>query len=353
VDRSMTFALVFVCCMTLSVTLVAVLLGVLVTQPLQRLTGGMCALTAGDTIRARASAADRSRFTELHRAQRSYQSLVDAMEAFGKYVPLTVVQGLLGGTILPQLGMEERSLAVGFMDVEDFTALCESTKVTEMVAATSRLFDMCCDRIAESKGTIDKFIGDCIMGFWGAPVALPRAALHAAEAVLNILTHLHKTPVVVEKHHRLQLRVGLHFGRCLVGNFGASGRWDYTVMGDVVNTASRLEGLNKQFRTRCLITGAIREQTAAAEHLACRIRSMGDVVLLGKKVPVPVYELLVAPAPDPSGWAEAVTAFQRGQTRRAAAYLGALIGDVAAEQLTCDIIATAPGGPFVRQMRTK
>jgi len=89
------------------------------------------------------------------------------MEAFGKYVPLTVVQGLLGGTILPRLGMEERSLAVGFMDVEDFTALCETdhdavvigcrhrvaTKVTEMVAATSRLFDMCCDRIAESKGT--------------------------------------------------------------------------------------------------------------------------------------------------------------------------------------------------------
>jgi len=184
-------------------------------------------------------------------------------------------------------------------------------------------------------------------------VALPRAALRTAEAVLEILTSLEATPVVVGKRHRLQLRGGLHYGKCLVGNFGASGRWDYTVMGDVVNTASRLEGLNKQFRTRCLITGAIREQTAAAEHLACRIRSMGDVVLLGKKVPVPVYELLVAPVEDPRGWAEAVRAFSVGQARSAAAYLGALIGDVAAEQLTCDIIATAPGGPFVRQMRTK
>jgi hypothetical protein len=124
-------------------------------------------------------------------------------------------------------------------------------------------------------------------------------------------------------------------------------------MGDVVNTASRLEGLNKQFRTRCLITGAIREQTTAAEHLACRIRSTGDVVLLGKKVPVPVYELLVAPVPDPSGWAEAVTAFQRGQTRRAAAYLGSFGNDAATEQFAADILTTPESGPFVRQMLTK
>jgi len=120
------------------------------------------------------------------------------------------------------------------------------------------------------------------MAFWGAPVALPRAALHAAEAVLEILspggrgslhrdvcadgglsegsapvapTSLEATPVVVGKRHRLQLRVGLHYGKCLVGNFGASGRWDYTVMGDVVNAASRLEALNKHPEGRAGPTG--------------------------------------------------------------------------------------------------
>jgi len=80
---------------------------------------------------------------------------------------------------------------------------------------------------------------------------------------------------------------------------------------------------------------------------------MGDVVLLGKRVPVPVYEMSVLPVEDPHGWAEAVAAFQRGQTSRAAACLDAWRGDVAAEQFRADILATPAAGPFVRQMKSK
>jgi len=114
-----------------------------------------------------------------------------------------------------------------------------------------------------------------------------------------------------------------------------------------------LESLNKQFRTRCLFSGAFQDQMGAAEHLTVRTRSMGDVFLLGKKVNVPVYELLVAPVVDPIGWAEAVAAFQRGQTRHAAAYLGAFEDDAASKQFTVDILGTPVAGPFVRQMTTK
>eukprot|EP00667_Euglena_gracilis_P022818 EG_transcript_25508 len=108
---------------------------------------------------------------------------------------------------------------------------------------------------------------------------------------------LQDEPIYLHTGKPLQLRVGLNAGRCLVGNFGASTRWEYTAIGDVVNTASRLEALNKQFATQCLASAAVVAAITGTEDawLERHMRPMGDVLLVGKANSVPVYEVRPSP----------------------------------------------------------
>eukprot|EP00667_Euglena_gracilis_P006339 EG_transcript_6392 len=237
VDSSISYAIAFVCSMTIGVMLSSVLLGLFVTRPMERLTTGMCALKACDFAVARAATGRKSVFRELFRAQGAYDALVETIDAFGKYVPAAVVEGLLAGTIEPKLGMSERVMALAFMDMENFTRMCESVSASEIVSLTAHLFDTCCQLIQEHHGNIDKFIGDCIMAVWGSPLPLPTPGLHTLRAVTEIRRYLLHTPLQLPSGSMLSLRIGAHCGPCLVGNFGATGRWDYTAIGDVVNTA--------------------------------------------------------------------------------------------------------------------
>eukprot|EP00667_Euglena_gracilis_P005193 EG_transcript_5224 len=285
VDRSSYFAIAFVCGMTLGSTVLAVGLGLLVSRPLQQLTHGMHALTQYEFTEAREAATQGAWFREMHSAMDSYRSLVEAMYAFGKYVPHDIVKGLLSGCVRPQLGMTEEHLALCFMDVAGFTTMCETSPASEIVAVTSVLFDRCCEAILKAQGTIDKFIGDCIMCLWGAPVPILHPEGHALQAVLDILYMLREKPIYLRSGGALQLRIGLNAGRCLVGNFGATSRWEYTAIGDVVNTTSRLEALNKQFGTQCLASAAIYDELRHSpefQWLESHMRPMGDVLLVGK-----------------------------------------------------------------------
>eukprot|EP00667_Euglena_gracilis_P006764 EG_transcript_6826 len=223
VDRSSYFAIAFVCGMTLGSTVLAVGLGLLVSRPLQRLTNGMRALKEYEFTAARQAATRGSWFREMHSAMDSYRSLVEAMYAFGKYVPRDIVKGLLSGRVRPQLGMTEEHLALCFMDVAGFTTMCETIPAGEIVEVTSVLFDRCCAAILNTQGTIDKFIGDCIMCLWGAPLSLPHPEAQALQAILDILSMMRDKPIYLRTGGAaLQLRIGLNAGRCLVGNFGAT-----------------------------------------------------------------------------------------------------------------------------------
>eukprot|EP00668_Euglena_longa_P043288 GGOE01057461.1.p1 GENE.GGOE01057461.1~~GGOE01057461.1.p1 ORF type:complete len:640 (-),score=145.20 GGOE01057461.1:1122-2990(-) len=353
VDQSVSFAVAFVCGMTIGVTVLAMVLGLLVSRPVQRLTAGMSALKACRFGEARQATGCKSLFRELFVAQGSYDSLVEAIDAFGKYVPSTVVRGLLAGTIRPQLGMTEENVVLAFMDIENFTHMCETTPAEEIVSLTCQLFDMCCDIIVHSEGTVDKFIGDCIMAMWGAPEALPQPEANAIEALIEILRVLRRQPLTCSSGSAVGLLIGAHGGRCLVGNFGATARWDYTAVGDVVNAAARLGPLNKQFSTHCLVSGVLHDQAAKSLWATSCMRPMGDVVLVGKSQALAVHEVQEQPVSDREGWALAVHHFSNGWLDAAADYFRSLPSDDVAQVFLQDVGCTPPVGPFQRIMKGK
>eukprot|EP00668_Euglena_longa_P024953 GGOE01031164.1.p1 GENE.GGOE01031164.1~~GGOE01031164.1.p1 ORF type:complete len:758 (-),score=184.93 GGOE01031164.1:497-2740(-) len=353
VDRSVPFAVAFVCGTTIGVTVLAVTLGLLVTRPVQRLTAGMSALKACRFAEARRATGQKSLFSELFVAQGSYDSLVEAIDAFGKYVPNTVVHGLLAGTIRPQLGMTEKDAVLAFMDVENFSRICETTPVEEIVSLTCQLFDVCCDIIVHSEGTVDKFIGDCMMAMWGAPIALPQPGVNAVEALISILSVLRHQPLTCGNGSVVGLLIGAHSGRCLVGNFGATARWDYTAVGDVVNAAARLGPLNKQFNTHCLVSAVLYGEAAASAWATSCMRPMGDVVVVGKSQALAVFEVREQPISDREGWALAVHHYAEGRLDTAAEYFRSRPDDDAAQAFLLEVEHTPAGGPFQRIMKGK
>ena len=151
------------------------------------------------------------------------------------------------------------------------------------VAVCSKLFDSCCTVILDSQGTVDKFIGDCIMAFWGAPNRINRHQEVAVVAMQKIIQNLQAEPEELpDCMPDVGFRIGAHSGECLVGNFGATDRWNYTAVGDVVNTAARLETLNKQMSTRCLMSAAVYDEVREVPELSEYMRPLGNVLLVGK-----------------------------------------------------------------------
>eukprot|EP00667_Euglena_gracilis_P007570 EG_transcript_7640 len=152
VDRALWFAVVVVCVTTCGVTALSFVLSLCVTRPILRLTKGMRALQLADFPGAWRATGRKSFFAELLVAQEAYDALVGVVDAFGKYVPQLVVRGLLDGSVRAELGMAEKTVAIAFMDVENFTAMCESVTPDEIVRITSSLFDRCCQLILGSHG---------------------------------------------------------------------------------------------------------------------------------------------------------------------------------------------------------
>eukprot|EP00668_Euglena_longa_P037523 GGOE01048312.1.p1 GENE.GGOE01048312.1~~GGOE01048312.1.p1 ORF type:complete len:750 (-),score=178.50 GGOE01048312.1:473-2443(-) len=264
VDQSVSFAVAFVCGTTIGVTVLAIALGLLVTRPIKHLTAGMGALKACRFAEARRATGWKSFFTELVVAQGSYDSLVEAIDAFGKYVPNTVVRGLLAGTI--------------------------RTPAEEIVSVMCQLFDTCCDVILRSEGTVDKFIGDCIMAMWNAPLPRPNhersavtAALRMQRAVLSLHDSWRQCGLPI-----LKFRLGIHTGHCLVGNFGCSYRVSYTCLGNNVNLASRLESLNKKFDTILCASQSTRDGCQNGFHF----RYLSKVTVPGCSEVLAVYEVI-------------------------------------------------------------
>ena len=157
----------------------------------------------------------------------------------------------------------------------------------------SHVFEECVGLILKSDGTVDKFIGDCIMAFWGAPVSVGNPSRNAVQAIRSCYAQLREMQLQGELDGMgtlgpIRFRSGIHFGPALVGNFGATTRWDYTVIGDTVNTAARLEPLNKQFGTSCLVSEAVYNGLQVNHDFAEFLRPMGSVQLLGKQKAVKV-----------------------------------------------------------------
>jgi adenylate cyclase len=209
---------------------------------------------------------------------------------FAQYMSEKVINHLLLHPERLKLGGERRHVTLFFSDLAGFTSLSERLSPEEVVSLLNDYLSRMTDIILEEEGTVDKFEGDAIMAFWGAPLAQEDQALRACRAALRqqaALEELNKGFADLGLPP-LTMRVGLHSGEAVVGNLGSQKRFDYTVIGDTVNLASRLEGLNKFYGTFILAS----ETTVAECGDGVQFREVDRVAVKGREAPVAVYQPL-------------------------------------------------------------
>ena len=229
-------------------------------------------------------------FRDIQEAMEGLELAKTAMRAMSKYVPVDLVRLLYRTGREPELGGELMTVSLLFSDIKGFTGLAERLPPNELARVLGRYFEVMAGAIQECGGTIDKYIGDAIMAVWNAPSATPDHARRACEAALAAQAAADALFASPEWEGRppLVTRFGLHTGEVLVGHFGAPDRLSYTCLGDGVNLAARLEGLNKQYGTTLLVSDAVREAVGPAFVF----RFLDVVAVSGKGQAVRVYELL-------------------------------------------------------------
>jgi adenylate cyclase len=258
-------------------------------------------------------------------------------DAFSRYLAPDVVAALVAQPGRLALGGESRELTVMFADVAGFTTLAEGRNPQEVVTLMNECFGQFTGVIQAEGGTVDKFIGDAVMAFWNAPVAQPdhaARALRASRKLLQVVRDLNAS-WSTRGLPALGMRVGVATGPAVVGNVGSHTKFNYTVMGDTVNLASRVEGAAKVYGTSSLITDA----TATAAGGAIALRELDRLRVKGKSEAVTVYEVLMDDAPA-FGRAEALRAYAKGlEAYRARAF------DEAAAQFEAALTADPDDGP--------
>jgi len=236
--------------------------------------------------------------------------------AFEYYVSPQVVNEMIAHPERLVLGGERRELTILFGDIAGFTSLSESLKPEEIARLLNHHLTRMTRIVLRHGGTLDKFIGDAIMAFWNAPLDDPEHALHACQAALEMTAALSepfdaKTETGIPQI-RLRMRMGINSGPVVVGNMGSADRFDYSAIGDSVNLASRLEGVNKLYGTLTLISGT----TAQALKGRLPLRRIDKVRVKGKNLPVEVFTLQANPAIAGLN-EEAVDAYRRKDWDRA------------------------------------
>jgi adenylate cyclase len=266
-------------------------LGSLIARPLRKLA------EQTDEIR-RFQIVDRPRIrssvTEIDDLGRSVFTMRKVVRSFSSFIPKQIVRHLVETGTSLELGGSRREITVLFTDVADFTAKTEKADPSQVMIYTSRYFAALSDEIMRHRGTIDKFIGDAVMAFWNAPADDPDHTLSACRAVLACVRANEDLDGAfrAEGWPPYDTRFGLHVGDAVVGNVGSRDRMNYTALGATVNLASRLEGLNKNYGTRVLVSSAVRARVAH-EFL---FRTVDSIRPKGFAEPVEVSELRGEPA---------------------------------------------------------
>ncbi|MFH2003970.1 MAG: adenylate/guanylate cyclase domain-containing protein, partial [Bacteroidota bacterium] len=221
-------------------------------------------------------------------SERKQKVMIKTM--FSQYVSPTVVNELIEDPSKLQLGGERKVLTVLFTDLEDFTSIAERMPPDQLIPLLNDYFEGMTDIILQNNGTLDKYIGDSIMAFYGAPVPLKDHALSACRTAIQMQKHLDNIRTSQQSNDRpiFKMRIGINTGEMVVGNLGGVDRFDYTVIGDSVNLAARLEGANKQYKTNILIS----EYTFHSVASQVITRELDLITVLGKTKPLKIYELM-------------------------------------------------------------
>jgi adenylate cyclase len=213
---------------------------------------------------------------------------------FGRYVSREVYKQLLANPGLAELGGGRRDMSVLFSDLRGFTTITEKGNPEALVQQLNEYFSRMVDIVFRHGGTVDKFVGDMVMALFGAPVDDVDHAEHAVAAAVDMVRELGELNRrwAAEGRVQLDIGIGVNSGDMIAGNIGSSSIMSYTVIGDNVNLGSRLESLNKEYRTRIIISEATRSRLRASREL----RPLGGVVVKGKTRPVEIFEI-VTPSP--------------------------------------------------------
>ncbi len=217
---------------------------------------------------------------------------------FSLFLPAGEVEKLLAAGRLPSLGGEEREVTIWFSDIAGFTKLSESLRPEELVTLLNRYFRRITELIEAGGGFVDKYLGDGVLAVFGAPRIDPQHADMATGAALQALA----API-----EGLTTRIGLNSGRAILGHVGSPRRFNYTVIGDAVNLASRLEAANKIYGTRLLVS----ESVAAACSSSVALREIDRIRVVGRDQPVAIYAEPIDPETDLL-FAEGLAAYRLG-----------------------------------------
>jgi len=210
--------------------------------------------------------------------------------AFSQYLSPTVIDQIVENPDMLQLGGEKREMTPFFSDIQGFSTISEGLTPEELVQLLNEYLTAMCDIVSSYHGTIDKFEGDAIIAFWGAPLELPDHATIACHAAIDMQKKNEEMRKTLREQNRpmLYTRIGMSSGPVVVGNMGSADRMDYTMMGDVVNLAARLEGVNKFYQTFTMIPQSTYE--LAKDDIDTR--QLDVIRVVGKKEPISVYEVL-------------------------------------------------------------
>jgi adenylate cyclase len=268
----------------LAAALSAVLARLVIAAPLTRVVGEIRHVEnfALDQVRRHSS-----RIAEIASLSSAIAEMATGLSAFRKFIPADLVRQLLRQGVEAKPGGSIQHLTVMFIDVAGFTGLSERMG-DRLVPLLSAYLDLTSEVIVANGGTIDKFIGDAVMAFWGAPTAQHDHALLCCRAALACRAALETSGLADDQGQPLQIRIGINSGRMLVGNIGSELRLNYTVIGDAVNVASRLESANKYYETQILV-GA--ETKRLVDNMMIT-REIDRIAVYGKTEGLAVYELI-------------------------------------------------------------
>ncbi|MEK9667283.1 MAG: adenylate/guanylate cyclase domain-containing protein, partial [Deltaproteobacteria bacterium] len=227
---------------------------------------------------------------EVHDLSQGMTAMRNSIKAFQAYIPSELVRQLIERGEGANLGGNERTLTIMFIDIANFTTISENLDPEPLMLQLSDYLGMLAETIRFNHGTVDKYLGDGVMAFWGAPVPSEQHAMHACQAALNCRKGIQEINRSWEEKGKKPFwsRFGIHTGVTLVGNLGSQSRMNYTVVGDSVNLASRLEGVNKIYQTEIIVSSDTRD-AVEKEFL---FRPLGSVAVKGKQQEVEIYELV-------------------------------------------------------------
>jgi class 3 adenylate cyclase len=231
-----------------------------------------------------------SRIREIASLESAASLLRTSLKSFSSFVPLDVVRQLIKSGIPLTLGVEPRFLTVFFSDLENFSSHSETLAPADLLVQISTYLEEVSAAISHEGGTVDKFIGDGVMAFWNAPVQRSDHVLRACAGAVRAARRMERVNDAweAEGRPRIRIRIGLNCANVLVGNIGSTTRLSYTALGDGVNVAARLEGINKLFGTTICVSDQVYEQV----RTEVLVRPIKRVQVKGRETMFMIYELL-------------------------------------------------------------